>query len=104
MEVATELNKLKLFPWLTDGKHCQDRFKLLIKNWRSEDARMIKASGVDETYGELEQLCEDIREQMDDTAVAKSRVRNAEDDKKQKLTEAGEEIRLRSLKRKAERK
>lgn len=51
-DVNRNLNCTSLFPWKMDGKHCPDRFKLLLAQWRSADRERAKRSGRGEEYGE----------------------------------------------------
>lgn len=32
-EVATKLNPTNVLPWVTDGKHCQDRLNIIVQQW-----------------------------------------------------------------------
>lgn len=53
-DVANRLNgnaDLQL-PWKTDGKHCRDRFKLLMEKWELHDRDAARASGGGELFGE----------------------------------------------------
>lgn len=65
-KVAKRLNEhtdLSL-PWTTDGKHCRDRFKLLLDKWEVADKRKALESRGSEEFGSYDKLCNDICEQM----------------------------------------
>ncbi|PXF46216.1 hypothetical protein BWQ96_04001 [Gracilariopsis chorda] len=64
--VAKKFNEANMITWKTDDKHCQNRFKLFIAKFRREDREKANASGGGETYGEFEQLEQDIVIEIDD--------------------------------------
>lgn len=36
-EVSGNLNRTSLLPWKTDGNHYQDRFKIIVAQWRANE-------------------------------------------------------------------
>jgi hypothetical protein len=66
--VAKSLNETRALPWLTDGKHCSDRFNLLIRLFRLQDRAQRAGSGDEELYGEKEQLMDDMVSAIDDAS------------------------------------
>jgi hypothetical protein len=60
-EVARALNQGNALPWKTNGKHCNDRYKLLLANFRRADRARALASEIEEEFGERDQLLADIQ-------------------------------------------
>jgi hypothetical protein len=59
-EVARALNAGNTLLWNSNGKHCNDRYKLLLANFgRAARARAV-ASGTEEEFGERDQLLADV--------------------------------------------
>ena len=46
-EVATSLNANGVMPWSTDGKHCIDRYRLLIATFRRADRARAATTGAE---------------------------------------------------------
>jgi hypothetical protein len=65
-DVATSLNANSVIPCNTDGKHCIDRYKLLIATFRRADRGRAATSGAEENFGEKYQLLSDICSAIDD--------------------------------------
>jgi hypothetical protein len=59
-DVARGLNEGNALPWNTNGKHCNDRYKLLLANFRRAGRARPLASGTGEEFGERDQLLADI--------------------------------------------
>jgi hypothetical protein len=60
-EVARALNEGNARPWNSNGKHCNERYKLLLANFRRADRARALASGTDEEFGERDQQLADIQ-------------------------------------------
>jgi hypothetical protein len=65
-EVARALNEGNALPWNLNGKHCNDRNKLLLANFRRADRARALASGTGEEFGERDQLLADILSAVND--------------------------------------
>jgi hypothetical protein len=65
-EVSVALNNGGAFPWMTDAKHCLDRYKLLLSNFRRLDRVRASESGTEEEFNEKDQLLSDISVAVDD--------------------------------------
>jgi hypothetical protein len=50
-EVARALNEGNALPWNTNGKHCNNRYKLLRANYRRADRARALASGTEDEFG-----------------------------------------------------
>lgn len=90
-------------PWITNGKHCRDRFKLLMDKWKTQDRVQAAASGCEEEFGAFEQLCTDITEEMDAHKVAIEDALREKEDRAEKLLGAGAAVREMALNRYAAR-
>ena len=64
--VADAFNKNKSFPSTVDSKHCVDKFKALIKSFKSTDDVRRSSSGGTEPFGEKEVLLYDIVARISD--------------------------------------
>jgi hypothetical protein len=53
-------------PWNTDGKHCINRYKLLIATFGMADRARAATSGAEEEFGGKDQLLSDICSAIDD--------------------------------------
>jgi hypothetical protein len=60
-EVARALNEGNALPWDSNGKYCNDRYKLLLANFRKADQACALARGTDEEFGERYQQLADIQ-------------------------------------------
>jgi hypothetical protein len=97
--VSGVLNTSRVLPWATDGKHCLDRYKLLVSCFKREDRAKSRASGTEEDFNEKEQLLSDIVSAVND-AQEHCRVERLELAKRDKeLLQAGERIRLQAMNR-----
>jgi hypothetical protein len=65
-EVARALNEGNALPWNTNCKHCNDRYKLLLANFRRADRARALVSGIEEKFWEREQLLADIQSAVND--------------------------------------
>jgi hypothetical protein len=65
-DVARALNEGNALPWNTNGKHCNNRYKLLLANFRRADRTHALASGTEEKFGERDQLLADIHPAVND--------------------------------------
>jgi hypothetical protein len=100
-EVSAVLNSSSALPWKTDGKHCLDRFKLLVACFRKVDRARASASGTEESFGEKDQLLSEIVTAVDD-AKERGRVERLETARRDKeLLNAGEKIRFQAMNRRA---
>ena len=99
-EVAVSLNHSSALPWPTNCKHCTYRFKLLVANFRRIDRARSSDSGIEEEYGEKDQLLVDIVSAIDDTEeltrLERERVFRRDD----RLAKAGQEVRATAMERK----
>jgi hypothetical protein len=98
-EVATSLNANSVMPWNTDGKHCIDRYKLLISTFRRADRARAATSGAEEEFGEKDQLLSDICSAIDD-ADERGRLERREASRRDaELRYAGEQVRAAAMSR-----
>jgi hypothetical protein len=100
-EVACALNNSEALPWSTNGKHCNDRFKLLLAGFRRTDRARASASGTEEDFGEKDQLLADILSAVNDNEE-RGRVEREESAKRdERLVNAGQEVRANAMRRRA---
>jgi hypothetical protein len=98
-ELSVSLNSNGALPLTTDGKHCLDRYKLLVASFKRTDRARASASGIEEPFGEKEELLADIASAVDDanehhrTERSEAAVRDTE------LLRAGEAIRFQAMNR-----
>lgn len=97
--VITELNKVPIFRCSLDWKGARDRFQLIMGKFKREDARNVRASGIDEEYNEKCQLLTDIVTEMKDRKRESKERKDAEAKKEEELKEAGERIREEAMNR-----
>jgi hypothetical protein len=98
-QVAEALNSSGGFPWPTDCKHVQDRFKLLITSWRRLDRKNAAASGREEEFGEMELLLHNISEDMDDAEREKETANREIAARERALRDAGAVVREKAMAR-----
>jgi hypothetical protein len=65
-EVTRALNEGNALPWNSNGKYCNDRYKLLLAKFRKADQARALASGTDEEFGERYQQLADIQSAVND--------------------------------------
>jgi hypothetical protein len=65
-ELSVSLNSNGALPWTADGKHCLDGYKLLVASFKRTDRARASASGIEERFGEKEELLADIASAVDD--------------------------------------
>jgi hypothetical protein len=97
-KVASSLNDRNALPWSTNGKHCTDRFKLLVANFRHTDRALSSASGVEEEYGGKCQLLADVISAIDENEEHGRLERDISARRDEHLSKAGQEVRVRSMK------
>jgi hypothetical protein len=97
-EVACALNNSNALPWSTNGKHCNNRFKLLLVGFRRTDRARASASGTEEDFGEKDQLLADILSAVNDNEE-RGRLEHEESAKRDEhLVHAGQEDLKRGVK------
>jgi hypothetical protein len=97
-EVACALNNSNALPWSTNGKNCNDRFKLLLVGFRRTDRARASASGTEEDFGEKDQLLADILSAVNDNEE-RGRLEHEESAKRDEhLVHAGQEDLKRGVK------
>ena len=62
--IAEILNSNKETQFDVTQRSCRERFCKIIQEFEKKNASELKASGIEADYGEYEQLCEDIKERM----------------------------------------
>jgi hypothetical protein len=97
--VATSLNDTSALPWRTDGKHCSDRFDLLVRVFRHSDSARRGESGIIEEYTEKEQLLQDITNAVDDVNEERRAQRAETSRREEQLRNAGEAVRAEAMNR-----
>lgn len=76
-DVVGNLNGTGQLPWRTDGKHCHDRYRLLLVQWQRADRECSHTLRGGEHVGKFEQLIEDIRtEEHDCTGEREATIRS----------------------------
>lgn len=90
-EVAVRLNtsKTACFPWVTDAKHCRDRFKLVMDKWECMERTKEFVSCGGEKFGELERLCKDIKVETEARKEDVDEKLDKKHERDEKLREAG---------------
>jgi hypothetical protein len=83
------------------SKTLYDRFKKVVKEFRTEDRISKSRSGVEEIFDEKTQLLGDICSQMDDESERLADEKNQKTKAEQALTSAGAEMRNRAMKRRS---
>ncbi len=98
-EIAENLNQHPqlLFRELVTAAGVKNKYYRLVKQFRSEEAESLKASGSDEDYDELCQLLTDTVQDEDDHEEATTHVKQERDKKKQQLLDDGKYLREASL-------
>jgi hypothetical protein len=102
-EVSTALNNSGSMPWRTDGKHCLDRYKLLLASFKRAERARASASGAEEEFNKKDQILSDIVIAADD-ADERGRVERMETARRDaRLIQAGEEVRSIAMRRRTAR-
>jgi hypothetical protein len=91
-EVARALNEGNAFPWNTNGKHCNDRYKLLLANFRRADRACALASGTEVEFGERDQLLANIQSAVNDNEDRGRTEREESAKRDERLAKAGQEV------------
>jgi hypothetical protein len=95
--VAKALNDTQMLPWSTEGKHCADRFNLIVRLFRQTDRVRRAASGQEEEYGEKEQPLDDIVCAIDDANEERRVQREEASRRDERLREAGQAVRAQAM-------
>jgi hypothetical protein len=98
-EVARALNEGNALPWNTNGKHCNDRYKLLLANFRRADRARALASRTKEKFGERYQLLADIQSAVNDNEEHGRTDRDESAKRDERLATAGKEVRANAMSR-----
>jgi hypothetical protein len=98
-DVARALNEGNALPWNTNGKHCNDRCKLLLANFRRADRARALASGTEEEFGERDQLLADIQSAANDHEERGRTEREESAKRDERLATAGKEVRANAISR-----
>jgi hypothetical protein len=88
------------FPWNTNGKHCNDRYKLLLAKFRRVNRARALASGTEEEFGERDQLLADIQSAVNDNEERGRTEREESAKRDERLATAGKEVRANAMSRK----
>ena len=96
-EVAKALNNTNVLPWKTDYKHFLDRYRLILTAYQISDRHKASSSGIEEEFGQREQLLEDIRNLVDDEKDRRKQSREAEANKEVELVAAGVRVREQAM-------
>lgn len=102
-KVSASLNDSNQLPWATDAKHCFDRFRLLITQWRKSDMGKRITSGGGEEFSEYDQLCSDLSDEMADREVERNEERERLRTSEQNLIDGGEAVRHNAMNRRTTR-
>jgi hypothetical protein len=92
-DVARALNEGNALPWNTNGKHCNDMYKLLLANFRRADRARALASGTEEKFGERDQLLADIHSAVNDNEERGRAGGEISAKRDERLAKAGQEVR-----------
>jgi hypothetical protein len=98
-EVASSLSNSNSLPWITNGKHYTDRFKLLVANFRRTHRALSSASGVEEEYGEKYQLLSEVVSAIDENEDRGRLKRDISAKRDERLAKAGQEVSVSAMKR-----
>ena len=101
--VAANLNGNKSLPWPTEAKHCSDRFKLILRNYRNYKAAQGSDDEVEMEPDERDQLCQDLVVDQSELQGVRRKKREEEVEKEVTLQRAGSRIRDPPMKRSAAR-
>ena len=66
--IASNLNGNKQEGFKVTERSCRDRFKKIMEEFENKEQVEKKASGIDAEYDELDQLCQDIKERMEEVS------------------------------------
>ncbi|CAH3172410.1 unnamed protein product [Porites evermanni] len=66
--IASNLNGNKQEGFKVTERSCRDRFKRIMEEFENKEQVEKKASGIDAEYDELDQLCQDIKERMEEVS------------------------------------
>jgi hypothetical protein len=99
-KVARALNEGNALPWNSNGKHCDDRYKLFHANFRRADRARALASGTEEKFGEREQLLADIQSTVNENEERDRTEREDSTKRDERFAKAGREVRAYAMSRK----
>jgi hypothetical protein len=99
-EVDRALNEGNALPWNTNDKHCNDRYKLLLANFRRANRARALASGTEEEFEENDQLLADIQCAVNDNDERGRTEREESAKRGERLAKAGQEVRENAMSRK----
>ena len=66
--IASNPNGNKQGGFKVTERSCRDRFKRIMEEFENKEQVEKKASGIDADYDELDQLCQDIKERMEEVS------------------------------------
>ena len=66
--IASNPNGNKQGGFKVTERSCRDRFKRIMEEFENKEQVEKKASGIDAEYDELDQLCQDIKERMEEVS------------------------------------
>ena len=66
--IASNPNGNKQGRFKVTERSCRDRFKRIMEEFENKEQVEKKASGIDAEYDELDQLCQDIKERMEEVS------------------------------------
>jgi len=81
-QVADNLNAMGQGFEVTQ-RSCRNQFNTLMKDFRDKERDAKKASGTDETHSEIDELCQDIHDRMEELQQLQNE-KNIADEKKEK--------------------
>jgi len=74
-------------------RSCRDRFKKLISDFQKKDKKSKKSSGIEESYSEMDQLCQDIQDRIEEV----EKLRNDDKEKEKKKEEQAALMRQKAM-------
>jgi hypothetical protein len=96
---TSSLNNGNELPWSANGKHCTNRFKLLIAKFRRTDRALSIASGVEDDYGERDQILVHVVSANDENEELGRLKRDFSARRDERLAKTGQEVRVSAKKR-----
>lgn len=102
--IASNLNGNKQEGFKVTERSCRDRFKKIMEEFENKEQVEKKASGIDAEYDELDQLCQDIKERMEEVSSqeeAESAKKKAESEKAASMRQMAMETVAETKKRKS---
>jgi hypothetical protein len=92
--IAASLNESERLPWRMDRKHLQGRVQHLFEARRTNQRATVRSIGIEEEYGELEILLDDVIKEADTFKPTEMEWREVRRDRDFAMAEGGRQARM----------